>query len=121
MGANDGCSGPSQSVSGVVVLFYVRVEDSCDANTRCDLAAAAGATGCLLYNVGLTRGFLTFLSFLFSKQLNLSGASNIPSGSISLADALSIIATVTANPSAVYTFTNLVGLTPSVRILNLNQ
>ncbi len=94
-------------------MFYVSSADWCGSSTRCNLAATAGAIGCLLYNVGPITG-LVFSILFSSRQSNHSGASNIPSGSISLKNGLSIIATVAANSSAIYTFTDLFEPTPVV-------
>lgn len=55
-----------------------------------------------------------FSLVLFSNQSDISGSLTIPSGSISLEDAMNIITTVNANPSAIYTFTDLVERTPVV-------
>ncbi|UJR22388.1 hypothetical protein I4U23_025449 [Adineta vaga] len=88
---NDGCSGPSKSVLGAVVLFSYNSDDVCSAATRCNQASARGAIGCLLYNAA-----------------DIEGATNIPSGSISLIDGLNIIASVAANSSTIYMFTNWV-------------
>ncbi|CAF3807871.1 unnamed protein product [Rotaria sp. Silwood1] len=73
--------------------------DSCGSAVRCNKAAAANASGCLLYNVG-----------------PIAGSSFIPSGSISLADGQRIAAITTQNPSAVFTFTNLVNLLSTVTL-----
>jgi hypothetical protein len=43
--------------------------DMCGSATRCNLAADAGAIGCLLYNVGSITGFVSLLSIPF--QVNL--------------------------------------------------
>ncbi|CAF3980441.1 unnamed protein product [Adineta steineri] len=91
--ANDGCVTSNPSMNGTVVLFTYTAQDICSVGYRCNLAFEAGARGCLIYNIGLTLG-----SYF------------IPTGSISLADAQRIISTVAANPSAIYTFTNLFGL-----------
>lgn len=105
---NDGCFGLSNAnVSNAVVLFYVSDEDECSDDTRCYTASSAGAVGCLLYNVAETEGI--FFNLLFSSnQFNYSGSRDIPSGSISLADGLKIIDIVNKNPSAIFTFTDLV-------------
>ncbi|CAF4928060.1 unnamed protein product [Rotaria sp. Silwood1] len=94
---NDGCNGPAKSVTGAVVLYMFNTGDSCGSAVRCNKAAAANASGCLLYNVG-----------------PIAGSSFIPSGSISLADGQRIAAITTQNPSAVFTFTNLVNLLSTV-------
>lgn len=94
---NDGCLGPSRAVRGAVVLYRFNSQDRCNSTVRCDRAAEAGAIGCLLYNVGL-----------------ISGASTIPSGSVSLQDARRIIALVANDSSAIFTFTNLLQFLPSV-------
>ncbi|CAF2812166.1 unnamed protein product [Rotaria sp. Silwood2] len=95
--ANDGCNGPTKSVAGAVVLYAYNIGDLCNSAVRCNKAAAAGATGCLLYNVGA-----------------ISGSSAIPSGSISLTNGQHIIAITTENLSAMFTFTNKVALAPVV-------
>lgn len=67
----------------------------------------------------MPRLFLVCINFTYFLQNSICifiGSTEIPTGSISLEDGLSIIATVTANPSAVYTFTNLYASTPSVKI-----
>ncbi|CAF1174551.1 unnamed protein product [Adineta ricciae] len=87
--SNDGCNGPSVIIMGAVVLFQYQDSDECDTETRCNKASVQGAIGCLIYNTN-----------------NIAGSSNIPSGSISLSDGLSIISTVAANTSAMYTFTD---------------
>ncbi|CAF1191453.1 unnamed protein product [Rotaria sordida] len=92
---NDGCRSPTLNVTGAVVLYAFNNGDECGSAVRCNLAAQAGATGCLIYNVGA-----------------IAGSSTIPSGSISMADGLKIIAIVTNNPSAIFTFTNSQGLAP---------
>ncbi|CAF1100029.1 unnamed protein product [Rotaria sordida] len=92
---NDGCLSPTLNVTGAVVLYAFNNGDECGSAVRCNLAAQAGATGCLIYNVGA-----------------IAGSSTIPSGSISMADGLKIIAIVTNNPSAIFTFTNSQGLAP---------
>ncbi|CAF3570870.1 unnamed protein product [Rotaria sp. Silwood1] len=94
--ASDGCSGPSKPVSGAVVLYAFSTTDTCDSSVRCNKAAAEGAIGCLLYNIS-----------------SIIGSSIIPSGSISLDDGWSIITMVTENPSAMFTFTNLLELIPT--------
>lgn len=65
---NDGCSGLSKSVTGVVVLFYYNANDSCGSTDRCNTAANAGAAGCLVYNAGPITGLSLFdlFSFLFN-------------------------------------------------------
>ncbi|CAF1060132.1 unnamed protein product [Rotaria sordida] len=92
---NDGCRSPTLNVTGAVVLYAFNNGDECGSAVRCNLAAQAGATGCLIYNVGA-----------------IAGSSTIPSGSISMADGSKIIAIVTNNPSAIFTFTNSQGLAP---------
>lgn len=67
---NDGCSGPAKPVSGFVVLFFYSPEDTCYDATRCDLAADAGAIGCLVsnyHNYQLFEGFMVFLCFSILK------------------------------------------------------
>jgi hypothetical protein len=56
-----------------------------------------GAVGCLLYSIG-----------------SMTGASAIPSGSITLVDARKIISIVTNDSSAMFTFTNLLQFIPNV-------
>ncbi|CAF1031488.1 unnamed protein product [Rotaria sp. Silwood1] len=93
---NDGCNGLAKSVVGVVVLFKRNIEDTCGTVLRCDTAAAAGATGCLVYN-----------------SLPGTGSSSIPSGIITLDDGQLIVAIIAGNPSAVFTFTNIIAI-PSI-------
>jgi len=66
---SDGCFGLAKSVLGAVVLFAYSSADSCGSAVRCDKAALAGATGCLLYNVGAIRGFVSFLFFSFQVKM----------------------------------------------------
>ena len=80
---SDGCTGPSKPVAGAVVLFSIMDEDSCKSGVRCDLAAAAGATGCLLYNGKRVAGcgsfspsYLLFNLILQAHQLFLVATSN---------------------------------------------
>ena len=113
-GPNDGCSILSQSVNGTVVLFAYTDGDSCSDTYRCNQASYAGARGCLLYNVGPTLGIVSFLSIYLSNNSFLKGSYFIPTGSISLEDGQRIISTVTVNPSAIYTFTNLFALSSVV-------
>ena len=96
---NDGCTGPLKSVFGVFVLFYMSLNDSCNSTVRCDLAAVQGALGCLLYNAD-----------------EYAGGTNIPSGRIGYAEALSIITQTNANASVLYTFTNYIPPTELVRV-----
>ncbi|CAF1289121.1 unnamed protein product [Adineta steineri] len=93
-GVNNGCATSNPSMNGTVVLFTYTTEDICSVGYRCNLAFEVGARGCLIYSLGLTT----------------EGSYFIPTGSISLADGQRIISTVAANPSAIYTFTNLFGL-----------
>ncbi|CAF3778309.1 unnamed protein product [Adineta steineri] len=93
-GANDGCITSNPSMNGTVVLFTYTAQDICSVGYRCNLAFEVGARGCLIYSLGLTT----------------EGSYFIPTGTISLADGQRIISTVAANPSAIYTFTNLFGL-----------
>ncbi|UJR29597.1 hypothetical protein I4U23_010814 [Adineta vaga] len=91
-GLNDGCNGINNptAVIGAVVLFSFKSQDTCGSAFRCNAAAAAEAIGCLVYNVG-----------------PISGSDVIPSGSISLTDGLSIVATVAENSDALYAFTDM--------------
>ena len=97
-----------------MVLFAFATGDSCNSTYRCDEAAKRGARGCLLYSTGFTFGIVSFLSVYFSNNSFVEGSNFIPTGSISLEDGQLIIKTVTANPSAIYTFTNLFALSPLV-------
>ncbi|CAF1482172.1 unnamed protein product [Rotaria magnacalcarata] len=92
---NDGCSGPVKPVTGAVVLYSYNPADTCNSAVRCDKAAEAGASGCLIYNVGA-----------------ITGSSSIPSGSISLADGQRILTITAQNSSALFTFTNRLGFAP---------
>ncbi|CAF3304435.1 unnamed protein product [Rotaria socialis] len=89
---NDGCSDPVKPVTGAVVLYSYNPADTCNSAVRCDKAADAGASGCLIYNVGA-----------------ITGSSKIPSGSISLADGQRILAITAQNASALFSFTNRLG------------
>ncbi|CAF4766945.1 unnamed protein product, partial [Rotaria sp. Silwood1] len=86
---NDGAQGLQTSGSPAISSGAMAIA------VRCDKAAVAGAIGCLIYNVGA-----------------ISGSASIPSGSISLADGQRITAITTENPSAVFTFTNLLEFGP---------
>lgn len=112
---NDGCSGPSKSVLGSVVLFFLDPRDSCNSTVRCDLAAQQGAAGCLIYNSVDSEGWFSIYSktSLIGNE-NLVGGTTIPSGSISYSDGIILRAKLTVNPSAIYTFTNLPRAVPSV-------
>jgi len=72
-----------------------------------------------LYNVGPITGLGFFWGgfiFLFQSNSFRLGSPNIPSGSISLADGLSILEDLNANGgSAIYTFTNTINTTKSVK------
>ncbi|CAF4857197.1 unnamed protein product [Rotaria sp. Silwood1] len=98
---NDGCSGPDKNVTGAVVLYAFNNADGCNSAVRCNRAAQAGATGCLIYNAGA-----------------ITGSSTIPSGSITMDDGLKIIVIVANDSSSIFTFTNLQGIAPVVRRLN---
>ncbi|CAF4155643.1 unnamed protein product [Rotaria sp. Silwood2] len=65
---SDGCNGPAKSIAGAVVLYKFSAGDSCGSTGRCNKAASAGATGCLLYNVGPITGFSFFISFSFELE-----------------------------------------------------
>ena len=54
---------------GAVVLFAYNDEDLCGSAVRCDLAAASGAIGCLLYNVVDIIGMSVLLRFAFQMML----------------------------------------------------
>ncbi|CAF5204171.1 unnamed protein product, partial [Rotaria magnacalcarata] len=110
---NDGCSGPVKPVTGAVVLYSYNPADTCNSAVRCDKAAEAGASGCLIYNVGAITGFILLSApFLISIRVHLTGSSSIPSGSISLADGQRILTITAQNSSALFTFTNRLGFAP---------
>ncbi|CAF1512062.1 unnamed protein product, partial [Adineta steineri] len=90
---NDGCTDLVKNVTGAVVLFAFSAADNCSSGVRCTRAAEAGATGCLIYNVGA-----------------ILGSSTIPSASISMADGLKIVQIVGDNPLSIFTFTKSLGL-----------
>ena len=62
--SNDGCTDLAKNVTGAVVLFAFSAADNCSSLIRCNRAAQAGATGCLIYNVGAITGLLYHLFFL---------------------------------------------------------
>jgi hypothetical protein len=68
----------------------------------------------VLYTTSVISQVLFRISRIIFMRISLLGSYAIPSGSISLEDGRRIVDTVTTNPSAVYTFTNLFGLTPVV-------
>ena len=62
-------------VSGAVVLFFGNPQDTCNETTRCDLAASAGAIGCLIANGRDPTG----TSFpLFGFRVNLIFQEHLP-------------------------------------------
>jgi hypothetical protein len=80
-------------------LFFYNAYDSCTSTDRCNLAALQGAVGCLFYNANECEGLFRNKNFL--------GGTNIPSGCIDYSYGLTIVEKLTANQSAIYTFTNL--------------
>jgi hypothetical protein len=83
------------------------------------LAASQGAAGCLFYNTDEYAGYIYRSTHLFFIESNIIGGTNIPSGWINYADALSIIEQTTVNPSAIYTFTNLPPSSKQVHVAKL--
>lgn len=61
---NDGCSGPLKNVTGAVVLYAFDNADNCNSAIRCNKAAEANASGCLIYNVGAISGLLLYFHLL---------------------------------------------------------
>jgi len=88
-GAVDDCSVSGKTVLGAVVIFAYHDVDPCDIAHRCNQAADVGAIGCLVYSAPF-----------------LPDTTKIPIVGISAQDASNVIATITQNPNALFTFTN---------------